>query len=214
LKVENGSYVAAIPGSDYTVGTAGYKGILQTDLNGNITTAIPGQDYYVPKTSLLASDIKVQSSLEVSGSTTIKSNLNVGGSLFVSNEAEIKNNILIGGTAQAISFDTPSDRRLKKNITPIANPLELLEKINGVRFKWNEEAQGLNSGNDIGVIAQEVEAVLPEAVNDDLYWAFERSYKTVTYDKLIPLLIESIKALRLNQIKLEEKIKQLEEKNG
>ena len=83
-----------------------------------------------------------------------------------------------------------SDERLKDNIKPIDNPLEKVMKISGNTFSWNEKSK--HSGDDIGVIAQEVEELdLPEIVTTR-----QDGYKTVKYEKLVPLLIEAIKELK------------------
>jgi Chaperone of endosialidase len=92
-----------------------------------------------------------------------------------------------------------SDRRLKENIKNIENPIEKLSKINGVEFDWTDEYitnRGGEDGNfvrkhDIGVIAQEVEEVLPSIVGERL-----DGYKGVQYEKIVPLLIEAIKELK------------------
>ena len=89
-----------------------------------------------------------------------------------------------------------SDINLKTNIEPIDEPLKKLLDITGVRFEWTDECienRGGEDGyfvrkNDIGVIAQEIEKVLPEAVATR-----EDGYKAVRYELLIPLLIESVK---------------------
>ena len=86
-----------------------------------------------------------------------------------------------------------SDRRFKDNIRIIENPLESLDRLNGYRFTWNDELSHIHSykGEDIGVIAQEVEDVLPEIVSTRI-----NGYKGVKYEKIIPLLIECIKELK------------------
>ena len=80
-----------------------------------------------------------------------------------------------------------SDKKLKDNIVNIKNPLDKISKLNGIEFDWNNN-QDVYDGHDIGVIAQEVEEVLPEIVEtrDD-------GYKAVKYEKIVPLLIEAIK---------------------
>ena len=92
----------------------------------------------------------------------------------------------IGATADVVAY-VSSDKRLKDNIKNIANPLEKLEKLNGVEFDWNDK-QDLYKGHDIGVIAQEVEEVLPEIVETR-----EDGHKAVKYDRMVALLIEAIK---------------------
>jgi hypothetical protein len=88
-----------------------------------------------------------------------------------------------------------SDARLKTNVTPLANVLEKLHEIRGVSYEWNEEAKvtGRDPGRrEVGVIAQEVEAVFPELV----VTLGEKSYKAVDYGKLTAILIEAVKELR------------------
>jgi len=90
-----------------------------------------------------------------------------------------------------------SDARLKENVTPIEDPIKMLEQIRGVYFDWTDEhieRRGGEDGyfvrkHDIGVIAQEVEAILPEIVATR-----EDGFKAVKYEKIVPLLIETIKA--------------------
>ena len=95
-----------------------------------------------------------------------------------------------------------SDKRWKKNIKQIESPLEKLQKLSGVEFDWIEdtEVHG-NVGNDVGVIAQEVELVLPQAVQTR-----DSGMKAVRYEKLIPLLIETIKEQQKQIDELKNKI--------
>jgi len=81
-----------------------------------------------------------------------------------------------------------SDERVKGNVQPIANALEKLEQITGVSFDWKPESG--HHGHDYGVIAQEIEKILPEVVATR-----DSGYKAVKYEKIIPLLIEAIKEL-------------------
>jgi hypothetical protein len=87
---------------------------------------------------------------------------------------------------------------LKNNVTKIDNALLKVTEIRGVTFDWNDEYMShqpkddyFNRKHDVGVIAQEIEKVLPEAVatRDD-------GIKAVKYEKIIPLLIEAIKELK------------------
>jgi len=86
-----------------------------------------------------------------------------------------------------------SDLRLKTNIVPIEDALDKVEAINGVTFDPNDAALalGIDDRHQMGVIAQEVEAVAPELVCDSAF----AGYKTVRYDKLTALLIEAVKEL-------------------
>ena len=81
--------------------------------------------------------------------------------------------------------------------------------MNGYYFKENALAKSLGYNNDriqVGVSAQEVDNVLPEVVTEA---PIDNSYKSVWYDKLVPLLIEGIKTLSDKVSSLEEEIKEL-----
>ena len=92
----------------------------------------------------------------------------------------------MAATADVIAY-LGSDRRLKDNIKPIENPIEKIKQIGGYTFDWNDN-QSTYEGNDVGVIAQEIEKVLPSLVNNR-----KDGYKGVKYDKIVALLIEGIK---------------------
>ena len=83
-----------------------------------------------------------------------------------------------------------SDYRLKNNVKIIENASEKVAQLRGVEFDWNDK-QSMYEGHDIGVIAQEVEAVAPEIVVTR-----EDGYKAVNYQKLTALLIEAVKDLQ------------------
>ena len=95
-----------------------------------------------------------------------------------------------------------SDERLKENIQPIVDALSKVESISGNTYDWKEGFESIHShtGHDIGVIAQEIEKVLPEVVIDR-----ETGYKAVQYEKIVPLLIEAIKELSAKVKELESK---------
>ena len=95
-----------------------------------------------------------------------------------------------------------SDERLKENIQPIVDALSKVESISGNTYDWKAGFETIHShtGHDIGVIAQEIEKVLPEVVINR-----ETGYKAVQYEKIIPLLIEAIKELSAKVKELESK---------
>lgn len=105
-----------------------------------------------------------------------------------------------------------SDARLKENIKPIQDSLEKIKKIRGTTFDWSDEEISRRGGvdnhfvrkSDIGVIAQEIEEVLPEAVATR-----PDGYKAVRYELIIPLLIECIKTQQEKINYIEEKLKEL-----
>jgi len=89
-----------------------------------------------------------------------------------------------------------SDERLKTNFEPIENAVDKVLQLRGFTYNFNEIGEGLGFDTSIrhaGVSAQEVQAVLPEAVCPA---PASDEYLTVKYDKLVPLLIEAIKELK------------------
>ena len=123
--------------------------------------------------------------------TTTSSNLQFDGT-----------NLTVGGDITAFA----SDERLKTNIKPIENALEKVLSLSGFTYNFNEIGESLGFNKEIthvGVSAQQIQAVLPEAVapapaNND--------YLTVKYEKIVPLLIEAIKELADKVEKLEQKL--------
>lgn len=99
------------------------------------------------------------------------------------------------GNLTANNFFSVSDERYKKNISTLTNAGDLLKQIRGVRFDWLRDGS-----SDIGVIAQEVYKVMPEAIVST-----NNNMLTVAYTKIIPLLIETIKDLQSRVEILEQK---------
>jgi hypothetical protein len=87
------------------------------------------------------------------------------------------------GTLFATVFTSLSDKNKKTNIRNIYNSIEIVKQLNGVRFDWVEDGKP-----SIGVIAQDIEKVLPEVVQTN-----EDGMKTVSYGNIIGVLIEAIK---------------------
>ena len=92
-----------------------------------------------------------------------------------------------------------SDERLKYNITPIKGALDKINQIGGYEFDWNDKSE--HTGHDVGVIAQEIEKVLPELVVDR-----DTGYKAVRYDKIVALLINAIKEQQLQIQELKKRL--------
>jgi hypothetical protein len=136
------------------------------------------------------------------------------------------NDALCGGAFSAIGniIAHSSDKRLKTNFKNIENPIEKVKLLNGLTFDWIDDAEKLGfttdtKYNDAGVIAQEVQEVLPQAVkpapfdriwNPDLAKYESKSgneYLTVQYEKIVPLLIEAIKEQQKQIEELKDKLK-------
>ena len=104
------------------------------------------------------------------------------------------------GDVIAESTTISSDERLKENIEIVSDPIEKIETLRGVTFDWKRDGK-----KSAGVIAQDVEKVLPEAVKEVQGLKDDESYKTVNYNALISILIESVKELSARVKELEEK---------
>ena len=96
-----------------------------------------------------------------------------------------------------------SDKNLKDNIQVIKGSLNKIGDIRGVEFDWNDKSPGWaqERGHDVGVIAQEVQKVVPEIVVER-----KNGYLGVDYKRLVPLLIESIKELKEEVEELKKKV--------
>lgn len=126
--------------------------------------------------------------IKLYGSTSSNSNngVEIKGNLKVLPDGSSNQAGILRASGDIIAFAS-SDKRLKDNIIPISNPIKKLLQIGGYTFDWNEN-QNTYKGQDVGVIAQEIEKVLPEIVEKR-----ENGYKAVKYEKIVPLLIEAIK---------------------
>jgi hypothetical protein len=124
--------------------------------------------------------------------------------LFCDTNGELRTNdsVLIGGALNVVGDITAfytSDQRLKDNIVAIEDPLTKVLSISGNTYTWNEKSG--KEGNDVGVIAQEILEVLPEAVTTR-----DNGYLAVDYHKIVPLLVEAIKELSAKVENLEQKL--------
>ena len=93
------------------------------------------------------------------------------------------------GDVFAASTQVGSDRKLKENIEEIPYGLNEVLKLRPVEFDWKERR---NKAHDIGVIAQEIEKVIPVVVKSGQNMKDETSFKTVDYSKLTAVLIKAI----------------------
>lgn len=155
-------------------------GLRDNDVQDSFSVVSGNGDYYAYGDTYdkLAFQVKSNGTTTIGGSTTVSGSLNVTGDI--------------------TAYHT-SDQRLKDNITPIADALYKLNQIGGYEFDWNDNSE--HSGHDVGVIAQEIEKVLPEVVV-----MRDNGYKAVRYEKIVALLIEAVKE---QQSQIEELKKRL-----
>ena len=130
---------------------------------------------------------KLKSGTRIYGTATVDSGLTISAG-----------GINVTGIVTATDFNSASDAKLKTNIQPIEDPLHKVSQIQGVSFNWIE-----NNKPSMGVIADEVQKILPELVSDT-------DPKTVNYNGLIGLLIEVVKEQQVKIESLEKRITKLE----
>ena len=140
----------------------------------------------------LSDSISLPGTLNTVGITTLSS----GG-----DETSTGGDLRVTGTARAVKFTTTSDERLKKNINRIEDPLQVLSHIEGVKFNWISD-----DSVDVGVIAQDVERCLPEAVTET------KGVKGVNYNGIVGLLVEAVKDLSKDNQLLRMEIDTLKDK--
>jgi hypothetical protein len=180
-------------GSDFYI-TTGFSERFRIDSNGFVgIAATPSSSWTLAIDSLFGAD----GALKTTGSVNINS-----GALGV-NVAPSATAGRIDASNDIVAYST-SDSRLKENITPIANALDKVKSLTGVEFDWKEETKDVHGyeGHDVGVIAQDVQAVLPEAIRTN-----DTGYLSVRYEKMIALLIEANKELAARVEELEKKLK-------
>ena len=184
-------------------------GTITAALSGNATTATTLQTARnINGVSFNGSaDITVHSAgtgIGISGTTVTN--------LLATSGGAIGGAIAVSGSITATGDVTAyySDARLKTEIEPIVDPISKIMSLRGVTFRPNQTALdlGITDREEVGVIAQEVETVLPQLVVDSGY----EGYKTVKYDKLTALLIEAVKNQQAQIDELKQEIKRL--KNG
>lgn len=120
---------------------------------------------------------------------------NIGiGSTQPTAKLDVNGGVVVSGVVTATDFNSTSDARLKTNVQVIEDPLEKVLQINGVSFNWIKDNRP-----SMGVIADNVQEVLPELVSDT-------DPKTVNYNGLIGLLIECVKQQQVEIEDLKRKI--------
>lgn len=106
-----------------------------------------------------------------------------------------------GSVAIANAWQTFSDERFKKDIVPIANAMQKIENLQGYYYYWNG---GIDDSRQAGLLAQEVEKVLPEIVHTN-----NEGYKTVDYGKMNALLLQALKEQNSKVESLQMQVQQL-----
>jgi hypothetical protein len=135
-------------------------------------------------TTINASGLITGVGIAAGGAVSGVSTLSMTGAITAPTTTNTINSLIINaGTCTGVDFVATSDRRLKSDISTISNALEIVKGLRGVYFTRLGETK-----RSVGVIAQEVEEVLPEVVHGD-------DMKSVSYGNIVGLLIEAVKEL-------------------
>lgn len=216
VKIQNGDGgdTVTITLADDTALTVAAPGDTTLDIVGDLNIDVDGGDIVFKDDGTTAGsiDVATASTLKFKAGTTEEMRLTTSG-------LAIENGLYVGDASTAptdnevraqgdITAFHSSDRRLKENITPITDALEKVSKINGVEFDWTDEhieKRGGEDGyfvrkHDVGVIAQEVQEVLPEVVRER-----EDNTLAVDYERMVALLIEAVKDLKKEVEELKQK---------
>ena len=172
---------AGVTIADEAASATVHYGLVSTSSSGTITgaTVSTTKMTFQPSTGKLTLGGNTPATTNSSGTLVVTGGVGISGALYV------------GGDIYSYAA---SDIKLKENLSKIDNSLEKLLKISGYQYHWNKIAQEMYPERtmlDVGVIAQEVKEIVPSAVVER-----EDGYLAVRYDKLIPLLIEAVKALK------------------
>ena len=178
-----GIVTSIIAGTNVTVsGSTGQVTINSTSSGGSalsISTSTSSTPQFI---TFVSSASTTSIGITASNLTFIPSSGSLGiGTTNPTSRLHVSGNAIVTGIVTATDFNSTSDINLKDNIQTIVNPLDKIIKLNGVTFNWKE-----NQKPSIGVIAQELEKVLPELVT-------QGNIKTVNYNGIIGVLIEAVK---------------------
>jgi hypothetical protein len=114
------------------------------------------------------------------------------------NTSDVFFNSIVTATGYACS----SDARFKHHITPVQQALQKIMSLRGINYDWKVDTyrdKGFSKDRQIGLIAQDVEKVLPELVSSD-----SEGFKSIHYDKLTAVLVEAMKELNAKNLALEK----------
>ena len=168
--------------SAIALNSAKTSNIVQTTVSGNAGSVTNG--VYTTGTQTIGGAKSFSSAVNIDSTTASTSKTT--GALIVDGGVGIAGALNVGGDIVAYAS---SDERLKDNIELISNPIEKVQSLKGVTWDWNSNADELQQSlPNVGVIAQDVEKILPQLVIDR-----DNGFKGVDYAKLTGLLIEAVK---------------------
>ena len=184
--------------------------------DGSFTTAVGGTDNLIGTVRLTADQLDEIQKVGRTGTGNMSADFSNTG--YVNFNESSSNNVIrmtTSGTIHAkddiiaFSTTTTSDRKLKENIQVVDGALEKVSQLEGVTFDWKD-----GRGPSAGVIAQNVEEVLPSAVSEVEALDGSGEHKVVNYNQLSALFIEAIKELKEENKLLRDEIENLKSINS
>jgi len=157
------------------------------------TGGIDGRQYYIGST--LAGNIGGAGLFQIYDDTANQPRLNItaGGRVGIGTTTPAEK-LDVNGNIRCVSLTQTSDSRFKKDVRPLTAALEGISQLNSVTYHWRLDefpAMGFDDKKQIGLVAQDVERVLPELVSES-----KDGYKAVSYTKLTAVLVEAVKELK------------------
>jgi hypothetical protein len=175
-------------------------GVIRPKTLANVTTEIVTTAAVDAAGAVMNSGNESISGIKTFSNSTASTNSTTG-SVVITGGLGVSGAINAGGDITAFAT---SDNRFKTNIENIPDALAKVSQLNGVTYNWNELANKVENKDitirEVGIIAQQVNDVLPEVVS-----VRDNGYMAVRYEKLVPLLIEAIKELQAKVEELEKR---------
>ena len=211
-----GSHMLDVSGASIFTGNLDVTGDMSLTGNYNVfgTTNMNGELYLnqlIDPTINWRMEAEANGNLSISYDNNHDNNTNfMERKMYIQSPLEITGGFTTAGDIYGLSFSATSDARLKDNITSLTNSLSIINQLQGVSFTWKQKH---SNRLVFGLIAQDVEAILPEVVNTNEF-ENEDGYKqkSIHYDGIVPHLIESVKELTNENILLKDQINSLESK--
>lgn len=204
---DNGIFVSAT--NQIGIGTTSTNGRLNVITNGGTELFFDsplGEKANIQCKQAIVLETLTEESLHFATNATLRMEIDgVDGNVAIGGAIDPNFKLYVYGKLKSDGITEISDRRLKTDITTLNGSLEKLGQLRGVSYNWiqnNEVGIAFEKDLQIGLIAQEVEAIFPELVDTD-----SNGYKSVEYSKLVAVLIEAIKDQQ-------KQISQLQEQSG
>jgi hypothetical protein len=203
-----GNYVATMTaGAGITVGTATGEGSTPVITNTGVTSNVAGTGISVSGGTGAVTITNSGVTSAVAG-TGVSVSAGTGAVTFSIGQAVATNSAVtfasVAASGDIVAYST-SDKRHKNNIQLIPNALEKVSKLNGVTWEWNDDVEDVTKlSPKTGLIAQEVQEVLPEVVTER-----ENGFLGLDYSKMVGLLVEAIKEQQTQIAELKAEVEAL-----